>query len=219
MGAGIALLYTARNYRLAQRGQVTDRFTKALERLGSPEMYVRVGAVLALEQIVQDSPDQATNAAQILNAFIRHRVSRRGKAVSSDQARLNQVEVNADVQAALTALTRPASRRHVAGSQPIDLSYLELAHALLAGADLTRARLTSVNLAGADLTGADLSSAHLNHADLNHADLTNSRFCHADLTAANLLRTIGAESADFDKAILNQTEIDPARLPQVGPTP
>lgn len=58
VGAGIALIYTARSYRLSRRGQVTDRFTKALERLGSAEPYVCIGGVLALEQIVQDAPDQ-----------------------------------------------------------------------------------------------------------------------------------------------------------------
>ena len=30
---GAGLLYTARNYRLSHRGQITDRFTQALERL------------------------------------------------------------------------------------------------------------------------------------------------------------------------------------------
>jgi hypothetical protein len=35
---GTGLLYTARNYRLSRRGQVTDRFTIALERLGSSEL-------------------------------------------------------------------------------------------------------------------------------------------------------------------------------------
>ncbi|MFM9582671.1 hypothetical protein [Streptomyces caniscabiei] len=47
-GAGVALLFTAFNYRLTQRGQVTERFTKALERLGSTELYVRIGGLLAL---------------------------------------------------------------------------------------------------------------------------------------------------------------------------
>ena len=45
---GAGLLYTARNYRLSRRGQVTDRFTIALERLGSSELYVRIGGVHAL---------------------------------------------------------------------------------------------------------------------------------------------------------------------------
>lgn len=57
IGAGVALVYTIRNYRLTRRGQVTDRFTKALERLGSDQRYLRIGGVLALEQIVQDAPE------------------------------------------------------------------------------------------------------------------------------------------------------------------
>ncbi|WP_189190926.1 hypothetical protein [Streptomyces albiflavescens] len=50
---------------MSRRGQVTDRFTKALERLGSEARYVRIGGVLALEQIVQGAPEQATHAAQV----------------------------------------------------------------------------------------------------------------------------------------------------------
>ena len=77
LGAGIALLYTARTYRLTRRGQITDRFTKALERLGSGEIYVRIGGILALEQIVQDAPEQAaTDAAHVLGHFVRHRAPR-----------------------------------------------------------------------------------------------------------------------------------------------
>jgi hypothetical protein len=46
-----------------------------LERLGSDELYVRYGGVLALEQIIQDAPDQATHAAQVLAAFIREQAT------------------------------------------------------------------------------------------------------------------------------------------------
>jgi hypothetical protein len=44
---GTGLAYTARNYRLSRRGQVPDWFTIALERLGSGELYVRIGGVHA----------------------------------------------------------------------------------------------------------------------------------------------------------------------------
>ncbi|MDQ1040124.1 hypothetical protein QFZ75_006540 [Streptomyces sp. V3I8] len=58
----IALLCTARTYRLTRRRQITDRFTKvlekALERLGPDQIYIRVGGILALEQIVQDVPNK-----------------------------------------------------------------------------------------------------------------------------------------------------------------
>ena len=73
---GTGLLYTARNYRLSRRGQVTDRFTIALERLGSTELYVRIGGVHALEHVMRDSPDHHDDVIEVLTEFIRGRVPR-----------------------------------------------------------------------------------------------------------------------------------------------
>jgi hypothetical protein len=137
LGASVALLYTARTYRLTRRGQITDRFTKALERLGSPEIYVRIGGILALEQIVQDAPGQAaTDAAHVLGHFIRDRAPR---TQGSDDPATDPLptEPAADVQAALTALTRPESRTRVDEREEIDLRNLHLARARLNHADLT----------------------------------------------------------------------------------
>ncbi|MCA2217660.1 hypothetical protein [Jidongwangia harbinensis] len=73
---GVGLLYTARSYRLAHRGQVTDRFTKTLERLGSPELYVRIGGIHALAQVMRDSGDHSGDIVEVLVAFVRHRAPR-----------------------------------------------------------------------------------------------------------------------------------------------
>jgi hypothetical protein len=48
VGAGVlafgALLYTARNFALSREGHVNDRYTKAIEQLGSDHLDVRLGA-------------------------------------------------------------------------------------------------------------------------------------------------------------------------------
>lgn len=193
LGAGVALIYTARNYKLSHRGQVTDRFTKALERLGSDELYVRLGGVLALEQIVRDAPEQATNASQVLNSFIRQRAPRRSDVSEALLARDGMAikprypeRPEADVQAALTALTRPVSRRHVSRNEVIDLSDLYLSKARLIGADLSRAILDRAVLSHARLDGADLSQAWLDRADLSHAFLSNANVTQAWFDGANL---------------------------------
>ena len=58
-GAGLfaagALLFTARNFALSREGQVTDRYTKAIEQLGSDKLDVRIGGIYALERIARDS--------------------------------------------------------------------------------------------------------------------------------------------------------------------
>ncbi|MEU4173546.1 pentapeptide repeat-containing protein [Streptomyces sp. NPDC026589] len=186
LGAGIALFYTARGYRLSHRGQVTERFTKALERLDSEKTYVRIGGILALEQIVQDSPEQATDAAQILGHFIRHEVPSRygpdqpkpdGAPATTRTARVLRYfarpiptpapavyspKLSADTKRALTALTRRASRIHVDPGEHLDLAGLFLGFADFEHADLT----------GANLGGADLSGALLYRADLTDASCT-----------------------------------------------
>jgi hypothetical protein len=40
-----ALWFTAQNFRLSRQGQVTDRYGKAIEQLGSDKLDVRIGAI------------------------------------------------------------------------------------------------------------------------------------------------------------------------------
>jgi hypothetical protein len=39
---------TVRTYRLTQQGQITDRYTKAIEQLGAEKLEVRLGGIYAL---------------------------------------------------------------------------------------------------------------------------------------------------------------------------
>ena len=59
LGAGLlaagALIFTGRNFLLSREGQVTDRYTKAIEQLGSDKLDVRIGGIYALERIAHDS--------------------------------------------------------------------------------------------------------------------------------------------------------------------
>jgi hypothetical protein len=47
-----ALLFTARNFILSREGQVTDRYTKAIEQLGSEKLDVRIGGIYALSGLL-----------------------------------------------------------------------------------------------------------------------------------------------------------------------
>jgi hypothetical protein len=41
---------------IAREGQVTERFTKAIEQLGNERTCIRPGAIYSLERIMKDSP-------------------------------------------------------------------------------------------------------------------------------------------------------------------
>ena len=50
---------------------MTDRFTKAIEQLGSDKLDVRIGGIYALERIARDSAKDHPTVMEVLTAFIR----------------------------------------------------------------------------------------------------------------------------------------------------
>jgi hypothetical protein len=50
------LKISSRELSVAQEGQITDRYTKAVENLGEDAIDVRLGGVYALQRIMEDSP-------------------------------------------------------------------------------------------------------------------------------------------------------------------
>jgi uncharacterized protein YjbI with pentapeptide repeats len=213
LGAVVALLYTARSYRLARRGQMTERFTKALERLGSPEPYIRIGAIHALDHVMRESVEHHSDVVELLTAFVRDRAPsyppERAPGLwdssgnrwmhpptgTSDwpKSYKSSARPTSDVQAALTSLAnrprRPYSERVKIRLGGLDLSGADLSHANLINADLSGANLYFAKLPGADLSGAVLAGARLASADMFRAVLVET-----DLSRGDLARTILTEA-------------------------
>jgi uncharacterized membrane protein (DUF485 family) len=185
IGVGALLTFWLNNrvYRLTQQGQITDRYTNAIEQLGSDKLDVRLGGIYALERVAKDSERDHSVVVEVLSAFVREasdpvkrfRASQRddGKStVLPDAERAEALRFVAgekpptDVQAALTVLGR--------------LRWL----ADVSRGDLTGACLLGVNLRGADLRGADLREADLQGADLQGADLQGADLRKAVLKGA-----------------------------------
>jgi hypothetical protein len=75
LGAGLfaagALAYTVRTFGLSREGQVTDRYAKAIEQLGSDKLDVRIGGIYALERVARDSATDHPTVMEVLTAFVR----------------------------------------------------------------------------------------------------------------------------------------------------
>jgi hypothetical protein len=218
---------------LAEQGQITERFTRAIDQLGSAHLDVRLGGLYALERIARDSPDDRATIGEVLTAYIRGHAPWPPRL--EDQPPIEAaIETVAflrlrapDVQAALTVL----GRGHFADPDPdapqLDLtdtdlrrSYLsraDLRRARLYGADLRRARFDDTDLRGATLIraylqeahllGANLQDAVLHHADLRDADLTDANLAGADLRHANL------QGTKLDGVDLRGARLDGTGLP------
>jgi uncharacterized protein YjbI with pentapeptide repeats len=211
LGAGLlaagALVFTARNFTLSREGQVTDRYTKAIEQLGHEKIDVRIGGIYALERIARDSAKDHPTVMEVLTAFVREHSREPGP--PPDSGSLEQRGLTRpDVQAAVAVVRRRHAKRDI---QPIDLSDADLTRA-----NLRVANLRGANLAGADLTGADLTRADLTGADLTHATLDGVRFTFAYLTRVNFTGTnlAGVNFAAYDLTRANFTDahLDGARL-------
>ena len=70
----IGLYFTAKTLRTTQEGQITDRFTKAINQLGEagPErLPIRLGGIYALERIAKDSERDHWPIMEVLTAYLR----------------------------------------------------------------------------------------------------------------------------------------------------
>ena len=73
-----ALVFTSQSLRATQKqieiseqGQLTERFGKAVEQLGSEKLELRLGRIYALERLARDSARDHPTVMQVLAAFVR----------------------------------------------------------------------------------------------------------------------------------------------------
>jgi hypothetical protein len=215
------LIFTARTLDLNRSGQVTERFTRAVDQLGQrgedprDRVDVRLGGIYALERIARDSPGDLPTVVEVLCAHVREytpwppRLSGQGRAdLTPDQVRdLPDLQTRApDLQAVLTVLGRlpdvhpgRAGRagRTRAATNPIprDLTRTDLRRAYLYGAHLERANLVDAHLERVDLLNAHLEGAILYGTHLQGAVLSSTLLEGPDLRGAHLERADSEEGA------------------------
>ncbi|MEV3981741.1 pentapeptide repeat-containing protein [Nonomuraea sp. NPDC049758] len=234
------LVYTARTLAATQEGQVTDRYTKAVEQLASPATDVRLGALYALQRIAIDSSRDRPTIRNLLAAFVRNHDACSVQPLPK-QCSMKDSEAGAGLRIELTQLptdTRTALNiaraLTVAGDdrldlarvrfpsvdlRGIDLSGMNLTAATLRGADLSNSILIATNLRGANLTRASLNDANMSGADLgldgvSAADMRNTQLGRTNLRGANL-NGVDLSNANMILADLRNAELMAADLTKV----
>jgi uncharacterized protein YjbI with pentapeptide repeats len=227
LAGGIAVVgafYTARTFALNQQGQITDRFSRAIDHLGHKEIDVRLGGIYALERIARESAVDHPPIMEVLTAYLRqHSPALAPQAMTADtpndDARDRRTQIATDVQAAASVVARRRSEQdgsRTLNLQRVSLETADLTRAYLARADLTDADLTHANLTHANLTHANLTRAYLTDAHLTHAHLTGANLAHADLARADLTHADLADAklarADLTHAYLARADLTGAYL-------
>ncbi len=215
----------ARNAELAEQGQVTDRFVKAVEMLADGRLEIRIGGIYSLEGVARDTPNDDVFGAvfEVLCSLVRSRrpavedardvSEQESESGNSEAGNLvdggsEAVSIEMDIQAALTVIGRRAGREVVSALdlRNSDLRGADLRNTNLSGAKLSGADLRNADFRDADLSGADLCRAYLYRTDLRGANLSNSKLKGAKLHNANLkdadLSGANLRAADFRSAYL-----------------
>ncbi len=207
----LGLYYTAKNLFLLREGQITDRFSKAIEHLGDMNsLPKRLGGIHALARIARDSQQDLWPTIEILTAFVRN--AQPGKQESSRG-------LPADIQAALNTIAHApraygSTERERIDLRKADLRYADLSFANLEQARLDGALLTGANMVKARLRGAHMENVDLTEADLSQADLSDAIFYQANLRGA-LLRRTELKRTSFVNADMERCEISDAILESV----
>ena len=202
----------------AQLGQITERFTRAIDQLGAvrpdnavaPE--IRAGGIRSLERIAGESEDDFWPILDILSAYLRSA----SRTPDRDDwlvfaPRAQEIRSRMDVAFTIEAITRLWPTERTANHRPLNLVGAFVPRVMLAGkhlqgADLTRAHLKEADLGGSNLEdtrldGANIEGAILQRANLRAASLAGTFLGGANLSFANLQGAF-LQGADLDGVML-----------------
>jgi uncharacterized protein YjbI with pentapeptide repeats len=219
--SGQSLRANDAQYGLSEQGQVTDRFTKAVENLGSDKLDVRIGGIYSLERLSRDSRGDRPTILDVLSAYVRGQAPAPPEWVDDSQSSSDgttpvpavhcpvdeKAPLAIDIQAVATVITRRDLT--IPDERPIDLSH---------------SCLHRVNLAGIQLQEADLTGTDLTHADFMNVEAfgpkhrvrdINLNYAHLDLANLSNVFAVGATAAE---ATMYGTSLAHAVLPGIDLT-
>ena len=218
--AVVGSIYTARTFGLNRAGQITDRFTKAVDQLGDDKKTIRLGGIYALERIARDSKNDHPQVMEVLTAFVREGApwppnSQPPEALMHPSPVILPTEVDSfrssrataeethspdtDVQAALTVVGR---RKLVHEPEPVVVRRWSQRGT----GSWSRVTIRSHSPRRLNLSLTDLRRANLKRANLEKADLSRASLEQANLEGANL------EGADLEGVDLAGANLDLASL-------
>ncbi|MFD0278839.1 pentapeptide repeat-containing protein [Kitasatospora sp. NPDC127111] len=201
-----------------REGHVTDRFSRAVEQLGSDKLDVRIGGIYALRRIADHSERDHESVVSIMAAYLRTHLPwppQEPGAPAAD-ASINSVRPletrAADAQVALTCLGVLTQDRTPGW---LNVSFTDLRRAdcdglWLSGVNLDGTCLEAASVYQVNLRGASLIRANLRHAELGTSILHRARCTGADLRGARLLKA-DLREADFSGADLREANLRKAR--------
>jgi hypothetical protein len=215
---------TQENLRVTREGQITDRFTRAIDQLGKVDdkgnklFEIRVGGIYALQRIARESDEDYWPIMEILTTYVRAHAPwpPEGDQQAEMDATVKKLfEEDAPVKKLFEKDTSEESEGIKVPALAPDVQAImtvlrrrtrSFGHGEPKPLDLRKTHLSLADLSGVNLHRANLYRTNLRNADLSHADLS-----HADLSGANLVEA-DLSDADLSGANLHSAALSGANL-------
>ena len=191
---------TSKNTKLTESRLLTERFSKAVEQLGSEKIELRLGGIYSLERLAKDSPGDHWTIMEVLASFARRKSFNLEQKTNSRES-----SYDSEIQAALTVIGRRETASDLE-NQSLDFTESNLSGFIFSGLNFSTANFERANLSEANFSGAILTSTKFNDARLISANFTKVDLAKAEFISANL------EGAKLNEAKLNEANLEGAFL-------
>lgn len=228
-----------KNIQITNEVRIADRFSRAVEELGTHKLEIQLAGIFMLEKIASESQMDHWIIMEILTAYVRENLPFNPEAVDLNDHQKNiengddsfkQKRLATNIQAILSVIGRrkwlneEVEQNHFLNLRKTNLKYADLRNAWLIGANfrgtnLERANLMGANLAGAFLAESNLKNANLLNANLEEADLRKANFEGVKLTGVNFqganFTGVNIKGADLSESLLKEVNFNNVRLNKI----
>ncbi len=185
--------------RLTRQGQMIERFTQAIEQLGSEKLEIKLGGIYSLERTAHEEKNYHWPVMEVLTSYVRRHAARK-----PDEELRENATPEPDIQAILDVIGRRSEYHRI--DKEVEYGTIELNNTDLQGANLQEAHLVGAALQEAALQRAALQEAILQEAALREAALRGANLYGANLQGADL------QGADLVGAVLQGAILQGANL-------
>jgi uncharacterized protein YjbI with pentapeptide repeats len=224
----VGLKNSSNTLELSRQGQITDRYTKALQQISNKDQPdIVIGGIYALGRIPKESPSDHWPIMEVLTAYVRRAspLDRQssGCDITETPTSVLSRAVRPDVQAVMNVLKQRNLEYEKELGEHLNLEFSDLSRVNLRGVYLAEALFDSSILKGANFDdGAVLKNSSFQYTNLTYASFTNAKlqgavfanvkclkgtdFTGADLTSASFRDALYLLDTNFTNAVL--TDVD-----------
>ncbi|WP_410507230.1 pentapeptide repeat-containing protein [Methanosarcina hadiensis] len=202
VAVGIGIYFAWGNLTTAREGQITERFTRAIDQLGSDKLEIRLGGIYALERISRESEKDYWPIMEILTAYVRLNSNvdklngislpvydlismdiQANESTKKQHSKLKKLPL--DIQSILTILGKRKYACNDNESKYLEPDNLDLNNTYLEMIELKNAHLEGANFKRAYLQRAYIKKTHFEEADFEEANLENAQLFECCLEGVN----------------------------------